>query len=55
MEVAWNRDAGTYKFNGAEQDFDASSLNLLLGSGHNFRGLMVSVCRIRLDGVFLTN
>ena len=31
VEVAWNRDAGPYKFNGAEQDFDASSLNLLIG------------------------
>jgi outer membrane protein len=30
-EVAWNRDSGTYKNNGVEGDFDASSLNLLFG------------------------
>ena len=30
-ELAWNRDSGTYKFNGTEADFNASSLNLLLG------------------------
>jgi hypothetical protein len=30
-ELAWNRDSGTYKLNGAEADFNASSLNLLIG------------------------
>ena len=30
-EVAWNRDSGTYTFNGVEADFDASSLNVLVG------------------------
>lgn len=30
-EVAWNRDSGTYNFNGVEADFNASSLNLLVG------------------------
>lgn len=30
-EVAWNRDSGSYKTNGAEADFNASSLNLLIG------------------------
>jgi hypothetical protein len=30
-EVAWNRDSGTYKFNGQDADFNASSLNLLIG------------------------
>jgi hypothetical protein len=30
-EVAWNRDSGSYKTNGAEADFNASSLNLLVG------------------------
>jgi hypothetical protein len=30
-EVAWNRDSGTYKLSGAEADFNASSLNLLIG------------------------
>jgi len=30
-EVAWNSDSGTYKFNGQEADFNASTLNLLVG------------------------
>lgn len=30
-ELAWNRDSGTYKLNGVEADFNASSLNLLIG------------------------
>jgi hypothetical protein len=30
-EVAWNSDSGSYKTNGAEADFNASSLNLLVG------------------------
>jgi outer membrane protein len=30
-EVAWNRDSGSFKINGAEADFNASSLNLLIG------------------------
>lgn len=30
-ELAWNRDTGTYKFNGIEADYNASSLNLLVG------------------------
>jgi hypothetical protein len=30
-ELAWNRDSGTYKFNGVQADFNASSLNLLMG------------------------
>ena len=30
-EVAWNRDSGTYKFNGVEADFNASTLNVLVG------------------------
>jgi len=30
-ELAWNRDSGTFKVNGAENDFNASSLNLLIG------------------------
>jgi len=29
--VAWNSDSGTYKFNGQEADFNASTLNLLVG------------------------
>ncbi len=30
-ELAWNRDSGTYKFNGVDADFNASSLNLFMG------------------------
>ena len=30
-ELAWNSDSGTYKFNGQEADFNASTLNLLVG------------------------
>jgi hypothetical protein len=30
-ELAWNRDSGTYKANGLEADFNASTLNLLMG------------------------
>jgi len=30
-EIAWNRDSGTFKVNGAETDFNASTLNLLIG------------------------
>lgn len=30
-EVAWNRDSGSYKLRGAEADFNASSLNFLIG------------------------
>ena len=30
-EVAWNRDSGSFKTNGAEADFNATSLNLLVG------------------------
>ena len=30
-EVAWNRDSGTYNFNGQRADFNASTLNLLVG------------------------
>lgn len=30
-EVAWNRDSGTYNFNGQKADFNASTLNLLVG------------------------
>ena len=30
-EIAWNRDSGTYKLSGAEADFNASTLNLLIG------------------------
>jgi hypothetical protein len=30
-ELAWNRDSGTYNFNGQEAGFNASSLNLLVG------------------------
>ena len=30
-ELAWNSDSGTYKFNGQEADFNASTLNLLMG------------------------
>ena len=30
-EVAWNRDSGSYKRSGAEADFNASSLNFLIG------------------------
>lgn len=30
-ELAWNRDKGTYQFNGQGADFNASSFNLLLG------------------------
>ena len=30
-EVAWNRDSGLYNFNGQKADFNASTLNLLLG------------------------
>jgi hypothetical protein len=30
-EVAWNRDSGSYKLSGAEADFNASSLNFLIG------------------------
>jgi hypothetical protein len=30
-EAAWNRDSGSYKLRGAEADFNASSLNFLIG------------------------
>lgn len=30
-EAAWNRDIGSYKLSGAEADFNASSLNFLIG------------------------
>jgi hypothetical protein len=30
-EIAWNRDSGTYQFNGAEASFNASTLNILSG------------------------
>jgi Outer membrane protein beta-barrel domain len=30
-ELAWNRDSGTYELNGREADFNASTLNLLVG------------------------
>jgi hypothetical protein len=30
-EAAWNRDSGSYKLSGAEADFNASSLNFLIG------------------------
>lgn len=30
-EVAWNRDSGTYKVNGSKADFNASTVNLLVG------------------------
>jgi hypothetical protein len=30
-EVAWNKDSGTYKLSGAEADFNASSVNFLIG------------------------
>jgi hypothetical protein len=30
-EVAWNRDSGSYKRSGAEADFNASTLNVLIG------------------------
>jgi len=30
-ELAWNRDSGTFKVSGLERDFNASSLNLLIG------------------------
>lgn len=30
-EIAWNRDSGTYKFNGADASFNASTLNILGG------------------------
>lgn len=35
-EVAWNNDSGTYKFNGQEADFNASTLNLLVGIRRQF-------------------
>ena len=30
-EIAWNRDSGTYQFNGADAGFNASTLNILGG------------------------
>ena len=30
-EVAWNKDSGSYQLSGADADFNASSLNLLIG------------------------
>lgn len=30
-ELAWNRDSGTYELNGREADYNASTLNLLVG------------------------
>jgi hypothetical protein len=35
-ELAWSRDSGTYKLNGTEADFNASSLNLLVGVRAHF-------------------
>ena len=35
-EVAWNRDSGTYNFNGQKADFKASTLNLLVGIRRQF-------------------
>jgi hypothetical protein len=35
-ELAWNRDSGTYKLNGREADFNASTLNLLVGVRAHF-------------------
>jgi opacity protein-like surface antigen len=30
-EIAWNRDSGTYQFNGVDASFNASTLNILGG------------------------